>query len=127
MVFAGDGGSASRRHADQQHRVQFCHVLHGAKLFALDASGAGAGAEDAAASGYGEIFLPPGPPLPEAEAAWLTGRAVSVAECCAGDIFCFWGGDRHCGANALSAGPCVALFHSCSKAPLLDAEAKGGP
>jgi len=115
MVFAGDGGSASRLHADQQHRVQFCHMLHGLKLFALDTSGTVGTGDDARASGYNEVSLPVDLPLPPEQAAWLSAPEVSVAAARAGDIFCFWGGDRHCGANALSSGPSVALFHSCSK------------
>jgi len=117
MVFAGDGGSASRIHADQQHRVQFCHMLHGAKFFALDTSGALDTGDDAKSNGYNEVSLPVDMPLPPDKAAWLCRPGVSVTVAHAGDIFCFWGGDRHCGANALSTGPCVALFHSCSKRP----------
>lgn len=115
MVFAGDGGSASRLHADQQHRVQFCHMLHGVKLFALDTSGGAGSEDDARASGYGEVALPVDLPLPAEQAAWLARPEVSVAVARAGDVFCFWGGDRHCGANALNFGPSVALFHSCAK------------
>jgi len=117
MVFAGDGGSASRVHADQQHRVQFCHMLHGAKFFALDTSGELGTGDDAKSNGYNEVSLPVDLPLPPDKVAWLSRPEVSVTLAHAGDIFCFWGGDRHCGANALSKGPSVALFHSCSKRP----------
>lgn len=116
MVFAGDGGSSSRRHADQQHRVQFCHVLSGSKLFALDTRGGAGSDEDASAGGSAEVSLPVDQPLGEDLAAWLRSEEVSAALCQAGDIFCFWGGDRHCGANGMDALPCIALFHSCSKA-----------
>lgn len=117
MVFAGDGGSASRIHADQQHRVQFCHLLHGAKFFALDTSGKLDTGDDAKSNGYNEVSLPVDLPLPPDKVAWLSRPEVSITVAHAGDIFCFWGGDRHCGANALSNGPSVALFHSCSKRP----------
>merc|ERR1719433_995081 len=35
-VFAGDGGSGSRVHADNVPRVQFCHVVQGVKLFTVE-------------------------------------------------------------------------------------------
>jgi len=58
-----------------------------------------------------EIAFPADLPVPAARAAWLAGPGVSVAASQPGDVLCFWGGDRHCGCNAMSAGPCVSLFH----------------
>lgn len=107
-VFAGDGGSASRLHADNVPRVQFCHVLHGTKLFAVEHD---ASAADAIEAGNVEVAFPVDLPLAPAQGRWLAGPGVSVAACRAGDVLCFWGGDRHCGANAAACGPCVALFH----------------
>eukprot|EP00443_Scrippsiella_acuminata_P043426 CAMPEP_0115325204 /NCGR_PEP_ID=MMETSP0270-20121206/82889_1 /TAXON_ID=71861 /ORGANISM="Scrippsiella trochoidea, Strain CCMP3099" /LENGTH=612 /DNA_ID=CAMNT_0002745377 /DNA_START=156 /DNA_END=1994 /DNA_ORIENTATION=- len=109
-VFAGDGGSASQLHADTEPRVQFCHVLHGIKLFAIEHDPRASGALDCASA---EVSFPVDLPLAEDQGArWLASPGVSVAACRAGDLLCFWGGDQHCGANALGVGPCVALFHA---------------
>mmetsp|Transcript_90610 Transcript_90610/g.290417 ORF Transcript_90610/g.290417 Transcript_90610/m.290417 type:complete len:415 (-) Transcript_90610:209-1453(-) len=134
-VFAGDGGSASRLHVDIVPRVQFCHVLHGMKLFAVESDAAAARPIKGRSP---EVAFPVDLPLPNEEAeivsasppllrrfedewpSWfeareggdfLAGPGVSVAACRADDVLCFWGGDRHCGANAMAEGPCIALFH----------------
>jgi len=109
-VFAGDGGSASRLHADNVPRAQVCHVLHGVKLFAVEHGAAEAVPIDEAVD-EAEISFPADLPLGGTHAAWLAGPGVSLAACRPGDILCFWGGDRHCGINAMSSGPCIALFH----------------
>lgn len=108
-VFVGDAGSASRLHIDTELRVQFCHVLHGTKLFAVEYdSDLAVTIEDVDKV---EMSCAPSRPLPEAQAAWLSGPGVSLAACRPGDLLCFWGGDRHGGINAMASGPCVALFH----------------
>ena len=115
LVFAGDGGTSSRLHTDQEARVQFCHVLHGVKLLSVQTDGDATEGEGGAPAAR-EAFLDADLPLPEAEREWLCGAGVSVAAGRPGDILCFWGGDRHGGTNAVAAGPCIALFHSCRKA-----------
>jgi len=108
-VFFGEAGSASHLHADNVPRLQFCHVLQGIKLFVVEHNSATAASQ--ALSGNSEITFPADLPMaPEIE-SWLCGNGVSLAACHAGDIFCFWGGDRHCGVNAAGSTHCLALYH----------------
>lgn len=110
-VWAGDGGSTSRLHRDNEAAVQFCHVLHGTKIFTVETdSGAAALLSRDAVTGP-EVSLPADLPLSGSQATWLASPGVSVAAANPGDIMCFWGGDRHCGTNAMASGPCIALFH----------------
>jgi len=112
-IWAGDGGSTSRLHRDNQHRIEFGHVLHGAKLFAVETDEATAMASKEADPSFQqtEVSFPTDVPLSSAKAEWLCSSGVSVAVGGAGDMLCFWGGDRHFGANAMSSGPCIAFFH----------------
>ncbi|CAE7417198.1 THO3 [Symbiodinium natans] len=117
QVFAGDGGSASHVHMDLVPMVQMCHVVHGIKIFGVDATCGddikpwvtrfGGPAADA------EVALHVDQPLEQEHAEWLSSRGVSIAICGPGDVMLFWGGNPHFGANGLGAGPCVALFHGC--------------
>jgi len=79
------------------------------KLFAVESDAAAARPVKGRSP---EVAFPVDLPLPNEEGGdFLAGPGVSVAACRADDVLCFWGGDRHCGANAMVEGPCIALFH----------------
>ncbi|CAE7838351.1 THO3 [Symbiodinium microadriaticum] len=119
QVFAGDGGSASHVHMDLVPMVQMCHVVHGIKIFGVDAT---CGDEVKpwvtrfrGPSADAEVALHVDQPIEQEHAEWLASRGVSIAVCGPGDVMLFWGGNPHFGANGLGAGPCVALFHGCEQ------------
>ncbi|CAE7896074.1 THO3 [Symbiodinium necroappetens] len=111
QVFAGDGGSASHVHMDLVPMVQMCHVVHGIKIFGVDAT---CGDEVKpwvtrfrGPSADAEVALHVDQPIEQEHAEWLASRGVSIAVCGPGDVMLFWGGNPHFGANGLGAGPCV--------------------
>lgn len=125
MLFVGDGGTASHVHVDKKPLIQFCHVLHGTKLFGVaplamghppgsaapwEASPQGREAGPSGGATTHEVSLPVDAALPELAAAWLERPEVSVAAAEPGDLLLFQGRVPHFGANALG-GLCVALFH----------------
>lgn len=114
-VWAGDGGSTSRVHRDNDPQIEFCHVLNGVKLFTVDTDSSSSAAKPREGINKWEesveTSLPSDLPLSDEMAKWLSGSAVSVVAGGPGDVLCFWGGDVHCGTNAMASGPCIALFH----------------
>ncbi|CAK0820923.1 unnamed protein product, partial [Prorocentrum cordatum] len=114
MLFAGDQGTASHVHIDNKPLIQFCHVLHGTKLFCVAPSAPWVSQDQAADAAHGEVSLPVDVPLADDAAEWLQRPDTSVCAGRPGDLFLFPGRKPHCGANGLGA-LSVALFHGARR------------
>jgi len=110
MLFAGDGGTASHVHIDNKPLIQFCHVIHGIKLFGVAPSAPWVSQDAAAEKAYGEVCLHVDIPLAEDAREWLERPDTSVCAMQPADLLLFPGRKPHFGANGLG-GVSVALFH----------------
>ena len=122
MLFAGDGGTGSHLHIDRKPLVQFCHVLHGTKVFCVAPAGASAPGpvvpwdrkdptdpKGPSSPSY-EATLSTDSELPAGAAEWLQREDVSVAVVQPGDVLLFLGQSLHAGCNGAGR-LCMAVFH----------------
>ena len=115
MLFAGDGGTASHLHIDRKPLMQFCHVLHGTKVFCVSpppggkAEGGPVVPWEANATSH-EAVLSTDTELPAEAGEWLQRKDVTLTVVRPGDVFLFLGRSLHAGCNGASEA-CVAVFH----------------
>ena len=112
MLFAGDRGTGSHLHIDRKPLVQFCHVLHGTKVFCVaPREGHRPGpVVPWESTGAPEAVLSTDAELPTGAGKWLQRDDVSVALVRPGDILMFLGQSLHAGCNGASE-LCAAVFH----------------
>lgn len=113
MLFAGDGGTASHLHIDRKPLMQFCHVLHGTKVFCVSPPAEAATPGPVVpweANLAQEAVLSTDMELPAAAGEWLQREDVTLTVVRPGDVFLFLGHSLHAGCNGASEA-CVAVFH----------------